>query len=316
MANRIFIIPRRNDLEGIILPLTDLRPNAGQKNSIYEGTHQNVYVPEALDRPGATVVNGVAYVSGSLNTTLDGTHNDADDDTTGGGNDVTATQATAFGLAAYILDRVHGGGVALATAPPLTVANANNIATGILAAVEGGDSLTTTILSFLCNAEVADTDFDGAAANSRSFGTVEDVLRILSGETYRLPVLTILGEDSGGTSEFYALATREALVAAQTPAQITSQGQFYASGSFLTADDAGYKARPTLIQTGAFNISNAAGVLSHYKQNVAILNPNNAYSAAAVTALKPRAVTLDGNNIPATGLHPVLAVYRNDGTAL
>src|SRR3989344_4302099 len=112
MANRIYIIPRRNDLAGAGISLRDLKPNAGQKNSIYDGQHQNVYVAEPLDQAGATVVDGLVYVSGSKNTTL--TANAVADDTTGGGNDVTAMQATSFGLASYLKDRVHRAGIAAA----------------------------------------------------------------------------------------------------------------------------------------------------------------------------------------------------------
>jgi hypothetical protein len=212
MANRVYIVPRRNDLAGMNLALGDLHPNAGQRNSIYDGAPQNVYVPAGIDVAGTTNVNGVAYISGSLNTTLTSAHNDVDDDTTGGGNDVTATQETAFGLAAYLLDRVQGGGVASATAAPISIANANTIAGLILADVLTGTDLTVARLTAHCVATVANTDFDGDAALSRSFGTVEDVMRILSGEVYRLPIRTILGEDSGGTGAFYTLATRQGIV--------------------------------------------------------------------------------------------------------
>lgn len=313
---RVFIIPLRNDLAGMNLSLTDLSPNAGQKNSIYDGVHQNVYIGEAMDQPGATVVNGTAYVSGSLNTLL--TAGAVDDDTTGGGNDVAAVAATTFGLASYLLDRVHGGGTAVATAPPLTFGNANNIATAILADVTAGTNLTVARLTALCAAEVANTDFDGAAANSRSFGDVEDIMRILSGEVYRLPQLTILGENSGGTSEFYALNTRQALVAAQTAAQVAAQGQFSASGSFLTASDAGYRARPTIIRNGSVNASIAEGVIEGYSnaQGITVRNPSYAYSAAAVTNLRPRAVDESNTAIPATGTAPAIAVVTDTGVWL
>lgn len=318
MANRVFIVPRRNDLAGMNLSLTDVHPNAGQKNSIYDGVPQNIYVPESIDVAGATVVNGIAYISGSLNTTLAAANNNVDDDTTGGGNDVTATQETAFGLAAYLFDRVQGGGTALATAPPLPFADANTVAGLILADVLTGTNLDLARINAHLNATVANTDLNGASGNSRSFGSVEDIMRILSGEVYRLPLLTILGEHSGGTKEFYALATRQALVQAQTPAQVASQGQFYASGSFLAASDAGYRARPTLIRNGSINASLAEGVIEGYSAaaGITVTNPSFAYNAADVTAWRPRAQRVTGANVPATGLDPAIHLYTDTGVCL
>lgn len=318
MANRIFIIPRRNDLAGMSLSLGDLAPNAGQKNSIYAGAHQNVYLQESIDALSTdTVVNSLAWVSGSLNTQL--AAGGVDDDTTGGGDDVSAVAATTFGLAAYILDRVQDGGVALATASPMPFADANTIAQDIMDAAFAGNALTLTAINTIIANTAANSDLDGSSGNSRSFGSVEDVLRILSGEVYRLPALTILGEDSGGSAEFYTEATRQALVDAQTVSQVTAQGQFYAKGSFLSADDAGYRARPELVRTGALNLSLGSGVLSEYTSNateVAVVNPSFAYSAGAVKPFRPRATFLDTSNVPATGLGILCRVYLNDGTNL
>jgi len=320
MADRIFIIPRRNDLAGVGINLGDLHPNAGQKNSVYAGTHQNVYVAEALDQLGATVQNGLAWRSGSLNTDLTSVagYNDIDDDTTGGGDDVSATQLTSFGLAAYLFDRVDPGGAAGAGTNPMTVAQATTIAQTIMDVVDAGTALTLAAIDAILTAAPisAATDLDGAAANSDSFGSVRDILRILSGEIYRVPLLTILGDVSTGTGDFLGLAARQALVDAQTAAQVVSQGQFYSSGSFLAADDAGYRARPTLVPTGAFNSSNASGVVAGYKGNITVLNRDFAYTAGAVSTWRPRALALDTTVIPATGIWPAFAVYDQDGTAL
>lgn len=313
MADRVYIIPRRNDLAGVGLCLHDLHPNAGQQSRIYEGEHQNVYVAEMIDVPGATAVNGIAYVSGSLNTTLDGTHNDVADDTTGGGNDVTATQATAFGLAAYLLDRVQQAG---AGGAPLTVAQANAASLAIMQAAHAGNALTLAAINVLLVAAAgAGTELTNAGG-SASFGTVGDILRILTGEVYRVPRLTALGTN---VNVFLALAGRQAIVNAQTPVQIAAQGQFYNSGGFLSATDAGYRARPVLVPTGAFNISVIEGVVAHYAAaaGITLLNSNNfAYTAGAVTAWKPRATRLDQVAVPATGIARAIAVYDQDGNNL
>jgi len=320
MADRVFIIPLRSDLAGVGLNLGDLHPNAGQRNSVYDGTPQNNYIAEMDDRPGATVVNGTAYVSGSLSTTMAAAHNDIDDRTSvaAGANNVSATQATAFGLAAYFFDRVDPGGAGGAGTDPMTVANANAMAAAIITIAQAGGALTLAAINTALSTVVATTDLDGTAATSDSFGTVRDVLRILSGEIYRLPLLTILGDVRfGGTGDFWPRATRQAVVDAQLASDVVTYGQFYAAGDFLAATDSGYRARPTLVPTGAFNISNSLGVIAGYKQNITLLNSNNfAYAAADVKAWKPRATNLAGTAIPATGIAPAIGVYNQDGTAL
>jgi hypothetical protein len=311
MANRIYIIPRRNDLAGVGLNLNDLKPNAGQKNNIYDGEHQNVYVAEPLDQFGTTTVDGLVYVSGSKNTTL--TADAVADDTTGSGNDVTAMQATTFGLAAYLKDRVHRAGIAAADNGEFAFGECNSAALLIIADVEAGVSLTLARINAHLATTVAQTDLTGASGDSKSFGSVVDILRILSGEVYRLPKLSIIENVAG---QFRSLAERQVFVAAQTAAMIAAQGQFYASGSFLDADDVGYQARPTMVETSAVNLSLASGVLAAYKGNITVLNPDFAYSAGAVTAWRPRARDIAGNAIATKGLHQVLAVYNGDGEVL
>jgi len=320
MADRVFIIPQRSDLAGAGLTLGDLHPNAGQKNGVYDGTPQNNYLQEMLDQPGTTVVNGLDYVSGSLHTTLDGTHNDIDDRTSvaAGANNVSATQATAFGLAAYFFDRVDPGGVGGAGTDPMTVANANAMAAAVSAIALAGGALTLAAINTSLSAVVAQTDLDGTAVTSDSFGTVRDVLRILSGETYRLPVLTILGDAAAVTGDFLGLAARQVIVDAQLVTDVTTYGQFYASGDFLSAGDSGYRARPTLVPTGAFNISNAVGVVAGYKlATFEMLHTYDfAYAAADVLAWRPRATLLGTGNVPATGIARAIRVYDQDGNAL
>ena len=311
MATRIYIVPRRNDLVGLAIALTDLKPNAGQRNSIYDGQHQNVYVGESLDARGTAVVNGLVYVSGPLNSSL--TANAVADSTAGAGDDVTAMQTTTYGLAAYLKDRVHRAGEAAAANGELAFAECNTVADLITTDVEAGVTLDLARINVHLAATVAQTGLV-AVGTSKSFGTVEDIMRILSGEVYRLPALTIIENVAG---QFRSLAERAVFVAAQTAALVASQGQFYASGDFLAADDVGYRARPVLAHTGAVNASVLNGVLSHLKGNMTILNTTAfAYNAADVRSWKPRAVDADGNVLPTTGIHPAVAVYDSLGNVL
>jgi len=312
MANRIYIVPRRNDLEGMLISLGDLHPNAGQKNSIYQGAHQNVYMVEGLDPLAATVVSSTSWVSGSRNTTL--AADAVADDTTGGGNDVTAMAATTFGLAAYIKDRVQDGGTASAVAPQMPWADCNAIAQAIMTSAMAGGAMTLAGINTIILLTAVNSNLAGAGI-SRSFGTVDDILRILSGEVYTLPELTIIENVLG---QFQTLAQRTVFTDAQTVAFITAQGQFEASGDFLAADAAGYRARASLVRTGSANISLASGKLAAYTTNttMVVLNPVYAYTAAAVTAIKTRATLLDTTAVPEAGTGILCHVYLNDGTNL
>jgi hypothetical protein len=188
----------------------------------------------------------------------------------------------------------------------------------IMGAARAGNALTlAAINTLLVAAAGAGTELT-TAGGSESFGTVRDILRILAGEIYRLPLLTILCTQAAGANAFLPLAGRQAIVTAQLVTDVTTYGQFYASGSFLAATDNGYRARPTLVPTGAFNCSNASGVVFGYKQaTFQLLNSHNfAYDAASVTAWRLRAVDIAGTNIPATGISPAIGVYDQDGNAL
>jgi len=200
----------------------------------------------------------------------------------------------------------------------MTVTNANAMSAGISAIALAGGALTLAAINTALSVVVANTDLDGTAATSDSFGTVREVLRILSGETYRLPALTILGAPSTTTSDFLGRAARQAIVDAQLASDVVTYGQFYAAGDFLAAGTAGYRARPTLVPTGAFNISNTAGVIAGYKlATFAMLHNNDyAYAAADVLAWRPRAFLLGTGNVPATGIARAIRAYNQDGTAL
>lgn len=311
MPNRVFIIPRRNDIGGKNIHVQDLRPNSSQRNLIYDGEGQSGYVGMGYDAPAATATLLDAYVSGSRNTSPMPAL--AADDTTGGGNDVTASATASFGLAAYLRERVHGGGTVLATAPAISGANAVTIAAALASRVEAGLDITLADINTAISATVPNSDLDGTAALSNSFGTVLEVLRILAGEVYRSPRFVIV---ENVANQFRSLAQRDVLVAAQ---DVTANGgvTFSSQGAFLTSTEAGYRGIPTLARTGAFNGSNAAGVLSVLKANMTFTHETAyAYAAADVDAQHLRAVDLAGNNVPATGIHEGVAVYNHLGAAL
>ncbi len=297
MANRIFIIPLRNDLDGMGVQVTDLWPNTSQRNGVLDGPGQTCYIGACPDAPGTTQVSGATYVRGSKSTTL--AANPVADATTGGGNDVTAPATTTLGLAAYIRERVEnaGGGDFIA------LADANTMAASIRTAALAGDSLTEPAISALLAAVVGGT---GLIAGD-SFGTVEDILRILSGETYISPQYTIIGDQ---TNAFLGETARDVLVAAQNVA-LNGGITFRSKGHFLTSLETGYVGRPTIAKTGIALASLGAGQLQGFSSSTQTLtNPAFTYGTGGT------ALNLVGTAIPATGVYAFLNAYDQDGTRL
>ena len=304
MPDRAYVIARRNDLDGVNLQVTDLRPNTSQRNLIHDGPGQSGYLKYSYDQPGLTVVTGNSYLSGSLTTAplvvL------AAADTTGGGNDVEATTIAQFGLTAYLQERIEAAGLAAGTAPP-TPAEALSMTNALSALVEAGSALTLATINAALAGVVADTELT-TAGGSESWGAVEDILRLLQGQTYQVRALTIVN-DVGGV--FQTPAQRQTLVDNQDSA--TTGLVFYAAGEFIAAGESGFRRLRDLVPSGALRISLHEGVLSGYADVAfGFINPGFGYAAGTT----PRATDIAGNNIPATGVHPALAVYNDDGTLL
>lgn len=284
MAYRIFVIPRRTDFPGKNVQILDLAPNSSLKNNALDGQGQTCYMPPGIDGPAPTVTNGDGYVSGSLNS--DVLSNPVADDTTGGGNDVVATQTAYFGLAAYIRERVQPGGVGLATHAPCAYGTANVMALAILSLVPAGDFSIGTIDAALSGVVAQTSLTNGAGFGfSRSFGTVLDLLRILSGEVYRSPRFVIVGNVA---NEFLTEAARDVLVAAQDVA-LNGGTTFVSHGGFIARTENGFRDIPVFAYTEYAVISAAAGNLKKYTESMTFTNPAYAYDTADVTPWKPRA---------------------------
>ena len=312
MAKRAYVLAQRNDVAGMNIQVLDLKPNSSQKNSVYDGDGQTFYM-NALDTSGTTHMIDNAFESGSRQTTMAVFYEATADDTTGGGNDVLATQHASLGLAAYLRERVHPGGVALATAGRMTLAHANDQVAGVMALVKSGGDLTVAginaVLSNVALGGVASTDLGGAAALSKSFGTVEDILRILSGEIYRSSMYCIICD---AADQFQSLTERGVLVVAQV--STTTGKTFVSQGSFLSNLENGYENTPMLAVTGDMSASIGGGYLYKMEAGMTFKNPAFAYSAADVTPFKPRAYDVGGVAIPATGLMGTIRVYDHEGT--
>jgi len=310
MAKRAYIIPLRSDLAGMKIQINDLLPNTSQRNSSLDGQGQTTYLKYSLDVPGTTTVTDDTYVSGSKTTQPISslTVTDSDEDAT---DDSSVTSAANFGLIAYLRDRIQAapGGAA----DVLTATEARDIFRGIVQAVGNGESLTLADINTIIDGVSTGAELN-ADGGTDSFGSVEDVMRILSGEVYRVRENTILADES---NVFLAEDDRQTLVDAAT-------GTYYAKGEFLTEDEAGYNRLPVLALTGAVRASAREGQLSKWGgyNEFSFTNPNFAYSASTTTSVRPRAYFVDGGEtdpfvvLGTNGTSLVLKVYDSDGNII
>lgn len=304
MAKRAYIIPRRNDLNGLNIHVDDLFPNTSQHNGVYDGEGQTGYLKWSIDQPGVTnLVNGV-YSSGSL-TTSTASAMSADIDTNGaGGVDSRVSSTTDYGLVAYLRERVnadHGGNNTI-----LTSNQAAALAAAIVLHVDVAGNCDAAYLNAATAVVLAGTDFDGTVVNgSLSFGVVEDVLRILQGETYVVPANTILTANGNGQvfkSDAQRIVLRAAAVAA-----------YKVVGHFVASTEPGYRPIKAIVMSGHVKGSAGGGVLAGLKKAMTL--KNSAFDYSGTTAL-PVAKKLGGGAIPATGLWPAVLVYDATGTLI
>ena len=309
MANQVFLIPLRNDVEGMGLQVLDQRPNSSQRNLIYDGEGRSGYISYSMDVPALSVTTDTAWVSGSKNThpitvlILADTDGDL-------ANDAMVSNASELGLEAYLREHVEnrdlGGSV------PLTPALAASCADAIRAIALAGTDLTRAALSTALSLVAGVTaDFDGTViANSLSFGSITELLRILAGEVYLVPRYTIMTDQLG---DFLTLAQRQVLEAAQDAA-VT----YLAAGHFLVSSEAGYRNLREWVRTGSLNASmgEADGVLHELAAGLTFDNPLYAYTAIATTATRLRARNIVGTALASDTSAPVVQVYNHLGTAL
>ena len=162
-----YICMIRTDIDNGVLQVLDLYPNSSLRNPIYDAVGQTKYVDRCVSDTVAT--------------------------TTSGGNDVTVSAYT--GLAAYLLANVEKGGLAAGTSA-LTDANANTIATNIIAAMDAGSASTLAAINALLAATAANTELT-SAGGSASTGSLADVLKILAGGEFVLPAGSVTETPTG-----------------------------------------------------------------------------------------------------------------------
>lgn len=197
MANEVYVCIRRTDIPNGVLQVLDLEPNESQRNLVYTTPGQTKYLRNYQNSAVSTYVSGVdRHLAGSTS-----------------------------GLAAYLIDRVEAGGLAAGT-DALTATQANDAAAAIVAIVTAGTDATLADVDAAIAGVVADTELSNAGG-SASFGTLADVLAILSGAEYTVP---------GGTR----VAAAGVLVATAGGSFDTgAYRQLYATSSFVLSNNVG-----------------------------------------------------------------------------
>ena len=316
MPARAHIIAIRKDVADLGILISDIKPYAPQANQVLDIVNPNgaaYYLHHSMDLPGATVVDGNSFVSGSRTTFPIAAP--AVVDVVGGGNDATATTVAEFGIKAYLRERVHvnpGGNDDF-----MTPVEAAAVSDQILNRVIIGGTLHVTDINSMLNGQLAGVDnsldgTDGAGglvAGSTSFGDLDELLQIIAGEVYRTLDDCILGDAAGN---WLGLVAREALVTAGAAAGWPN-GIFVAQGGFLTSTEVGYYNVPRLAMSGSIRGSVRGGILNGLIAGIPFYNPNFAYTAGAVTAILPRATDIDANALPASGNAVVCYVYDSNG---
>lgn len=301
-----YVIPLRNDLEGMLLQVLDLVPNRSTR-SVLDPSGQTFYVGKGMDQPGPTRTAQGLYVGGSRTTSplpaLVGF-----DYLNRGKADAQGPSDVSYGLTAYLLDAVCVDPAGVERV--LSSAEATAAVQAILKAVAGKAQLDLKSLTQMVSTAVG-TQVE-IAGGPRSFGSVREVLRLLSGEAYGLPAGTPLVDPA--TGKRFTLTERANLLS-----QIPSVLAPAQTGRFLTIGDGGYRAGCGLMLTEALLASIKEGRLKALLPGQAFVlkNPTYAYTDTQASQIYPRALWIDGTPVPPSGeTSGVLMVYAEEGAIL
>lgn len=294
--SRAFVVQIRNDLEPSIFHALDLKPNTSLLNpayAAYQGQTSYFSAP-FVDEP-VTLVD------------------------VGGG--AMSTVGDTYGMQALLMDRINMDGMAL------TAMQATAIADGMVARVSSGLSMTGVDFFFLV------VDLFGFVDLTGSLGDIIDVLRVFSGEVYKLPAGTAVstaGNVFSGVASGYFVTPPDSLrppVAggpggtpsgvlplfnAGAPPQASTSPRFLGAGvvsNVLATADSRHVNLRLLVDTPDLHRSCGSGALSLLKSSSFMYrNPSFTYGASG------SATTLNGDPIPSTGTgayqSPAIMVYN------
>ncbi len=312
---RAYIVLARNDLEDSLLQVLDLKPHPtpSQGMRVYENISQGGYQTFYLLDGTNTAVTTVAGAAG--------------------GASLDTPAAAVYGLSAYLLDHVKD----TTNTESLTAAEAVTISGLIEADVSTGTALTLARINVHINtpAGVAGSDLDGTLGQST--GSVEEVLRILAGERWRIPASSQVRVNAGTFDPvvrggFVTAANVEVPSSVRTTHGVDRPLRGRSSTAPLThlrpgeprtapvntgTQDNNFNDVRANVDTGHVHLSATDGALADLKSaTFTWLNPGNAYTAAAVTAAIPRATSIAAANIPATGIARAIVVYDALGNVI
>jgi len=291
---RAYIVPARNDLgvttgqQNPLLQVLDLWPNTSHRNYAIDGPGQTAYYPW-MTQNDVVVLLGAGPI---------------------------VTVGVDYGLQAYLVDRVQNrtggaGNLALIAAELVTISGL------ITAAVAAGTPLTLALINVMINtpAGVGGSDLDGTLGTST--GAVEDILRILAGEVYRLPTGSQVADaapnfDITQRGNWVILPDVLQVDSVYTAAGLPVRGNNPFSGKVVPTDipvqtglhDTNFRDIRGITDTGHLHRSALDGALSHLiPATYTWLNEEFTYGAGGT------ALDITGTVIPATGVFRAVVVY-------
>lgn len=306
MIPYVYVVPLRNDLGGLSLQVLDLVPNRALRSTL-DPVGQTFYVGPGMDPPGQTRTARGLYVGGSLTTSplpaLVGFDYRGRAKT-----DANGPSDVSYGMTAYLLDRVCVDPAGAARV--LTSAEATLAVQSLMKAVAGRMPLdlkgVNQILSTIVGTSV---EF---GSGTYSFGTIEDLIRMLSGESFGLPAGVPITDPV--TNKRLTQAQRKVIAESVSPVLAPLQ-----AGRFLNLTEGGFRAGASAMMTEALLASNQEGHISHLKppEMFVAKNPKFSYSGTQAVPTYPRAYQLDGNPVPPTGeTNGAILIYTAEGQPL
>jgi hypothetical protein len=287
MANRAFIVLRRSDLPDNFLEVLDLQPNTSQRRFPYETYGQTLYLSHFL---------------------FDGVNNQV---TTVGLGPI-AIAADTYGLSGYIVDRIENSGAA--GTPSIAAVDAWTISILIEADAAAGNPLTAAVIDAHINTPAAVLASGLGVGNSS--GSVEDILRILSGERYKIEAGAVVEDGANayvpGAKGFFTTGIgRRADVPGGGGRKSTDPVFIVPAATQGATEDLNHIYLRRIYNTGDLHRSALLGVLAELKDpTYTFLNASETYGAGG------SAVDLSGTVIPATGVAAAVQVYADDGTII
>jgi len=285
---RAYIVLIRNDLADNFLEVLDLVPNTSQRSFPYTSGPQTGYLSHYL----LDGVNGAVVTTGAGPILIDG--------------DV-------YGLSAYLIDHVENSGAG--GDPALTAAEAIAISGALEARAAAGSSLTLADINTEINvpAGVSGSDLDGTLGNST--GSVEEILRILAGERYKMPDGTQVEDGANAfdpTVGGYFVTTPNIQPTLSKPGGRAPGSHIPTTAPTQTGtQDVNFVNIREIYDTGDLHRSALLGNLAELKAaTFAFINPEFTYGAAGTAA------TLGTTAIGTTGAAAAVVVYDASGNVI